>query len=271
MATTKSLGQKNKFDKFYTKPEIAKMLINELNLENYSVIIEPSAGNGSFSRFLSKCIALDIAPENGNIIQQDFFTYFPPPNCGPILVVGNPPFGEQSELAIKFFKHAAEFANTIAFILPRSFRKISIQNKLPLNFWLTKELTIPKNSFLLNDKPYDVPCVFQCWNKLSVPRSKIILPTSSNYFTFVKNKEEADFRVQRVGGKAGKAFLDKNGAISSNYYIKNLTPIPIDDLVQELNKIEYETLEDTVGPKSLPKGEFIYYAEKILEKYFSII
>lgn len=78
MATTKSLGKKDRNDKFYTKPEIAKWLINELKIKkSFTTIIEPSAGNGSFSQFLPNCIALDIAPEAENIIQQDFLTYYP--------------------------------------------------------------------------------------------------------------------------------------------------------------------------------------------------
>lgn len=266
MATTKSLGRKDKNDKFYTKPEIAKKLIDELGEINYTTIIEPSAGNGSFSQFLPGCIALDIEPEAENIIQQDFLTYYPPKDRGPILVIGNPPFGEQSKLALEFFKHAAEFANTIAFIVPRSFRKVSIQNKLPLNFWQIREIEIPSSSFLLNGVEHSVPCMFQVWDKASTLREKIVFPTQSKYFSFTKNIEEADFRVQRVGGNAGKAFLDKNGATSSNYYLINTSKFSNENMVRILNAVKYETVEDTIGPKSLPKGEFIYYSSKQIEK-----
>ena len=37
-------------DKFYTKKEIAKELISYLDVAEYDKIIEPSAGNGSFSK-----------------------------------------------------------------------------------------------------------------------------------------------------------------------------------------------------------------------------
>lgn len=130
--TTKSLGKKEKNDKIYTKPEIAAQLLKELDLYSYSLVVEPSAGNGAFSNLISNCTALDIEPENEKIIKQDFFTFIPKQSN--VLVIGNPPFGEQSTLAIKFFNHAAEFASTIAFILPKSFRKVSVQNKLNLSF-----------------------------------------------------------------------------------------------------------------------------------------
>ena len=144
--TTKSLGQKNLNDKFYTKPAVAKQLINILDLQKYDLIIEPSAGNGSFSKNIANCLALDLFPEDESILQQDFFSFIPPKanNC---LVIGNPPFGQQAKLAIAFFRHAANFANTIAFILPKSFKKHSIQNRLPLNFHLEQEYELPENSF----------------------------------------------------------------------------------------------------------------------------
>ena len=263
--TTKSLGQKEINDKFYTKPLIAKQLIDKVNLEQYDLIIEPSAGNGSFSKQLPKCIALDLVPEDSSIIKQNFFTFFPPENkkC---LVIGNPPFGQQSKLAIDFFRHSAKFADTIAFILPKSFKKHSIQNRLPLNFHLTYEEELPKNSFILLEEEYDVPCIFQIWNKQNSEREKFSFPMKTDLLVFTKNPIEADFRVQRVGGSAGHAFLDKNGAISSNYYLINKSCYSNLELVENINKIIFPSINDTVGPRSLPKGEFIYELENFLQK-----
>lgn len=263
---TKSLGQKHSLDKFYTKPEIAKECLELIDLDKYNLIIEPSAGNGSFSNLIPNCLAMDIEPENNKILKQDFFTYTP--NIQEkILVIGNPPFGQQATLAINFFNHAADFSDTIAFILPKSFKKYSIQNKLNLYFYLEQEKDLPKNSFLLNNQPYDVPCTFQIWNKKEVKRDKIKLPTTSKYFDFTKDIAQADFRIQRVGGKAGQAFLDKNGALSSNYYLINKTKIEINKLIFLLNQIKYEGITDTVGPKSLPKGEMILKIEQKIKEY----
>lgn len=235
--TTKSLGQKNKFDKFYTNINIAQYCLSKIDLTQYDLIIEPSAGNGAFSNQINNCIALDIEPEDPKIIQQDFFTFYPAKEYNKILVVGNPPFGQQSTLAVKFFNHAATFADTIAFILPRSFKKYSLQNQLNLYFKLIYAEDLPENSFILENKAYNVPCVFQIWSRQNQKRDKIKLKTTSNFIEFTKNIEEADFRIQRVGGNAGKAFMDKNGALSSNYYIINKTGIPTQDLIMLLNKI----------------------------------
>lgn len=263
--TTKSLGRKNALDKFYTKYDIAARLIKNFNFSNYDLIIEPSAGNGAFSKQIQNCLALDIAPQDDSIIQQDFFT-FSPSSKGKILTIGNPPFGEQAKLAIDFFNYAAKFSTTIAFILPKSFKKISIQNRLDLNFHLVKEEELPTDSFLLEGEDYSVPCVFQIWERKNEKRVKIKMPTTSDYFDFTKDKEKADFRIQRVGGKAGVAFNDKEGAISSNYYLINKSQFSTEELVKILNTVVYYSLEDTVGPKSLPKGELISESNIILQE-----
>ena len=72
-------------DKFYTNLDIAKRCIERTNekviLDNFDIVIEPSAGGGSFSHQLkhNNVIAMDISPEkyDKNIIQQDFLTYYP--------------------------------------------------------------------------------------------------------------------------------------------------------------------------------------------------
>ena len=50
-----------------------------------------------------------------------------------IHIIGNPPFGRQSSLAIKFIKKSAEFCDSISFILPKSFKKDSLKKHFPLN------------------------------------------------------------------------------------------------------------------------------------------
>ena len=69
--TTKSLGQKNQFDKFYTKPSIIGECIKLLNFDEFDCIIEPSAGSGNFLQFLPHFFAYDIVPEGNNIIKAD--------------------------------------------------------------------------------------------------------------------------------------------------------------------------------------------------------
>ena len=125
---------RNTIDKFYTKPNIAKLCTNALKkhikINSTDLIIEPSAGNGAFIDELKMLTCehrfYDIEPENEEIIKQDFleFDYSRyKETYSKIHVIGNPPFGRQSSVAIKFIKKSCEFCDDCSFILPKSFKK----------------------------------------------------------------------------------------------------------------------------------------------------
>lgn len=267
---TKSRGQKDKLDRFYTPLEIAHKCVSLLDLSKYDCIIEPSAGTGNFltALGLNSVYAYDVAPASSehNIIEADWFkldkTQFR--NFKSILVIGNPPFGQQNSLAVNFFNEAARFSNTIAFVLPLSFKKDSVQNRLDLNFHLVKELNLQECEFLLpSEEKIMVPCVFQIWERKEKPRTKAKLKTTSQFFSFVE-KTKADFRIQRVGGNAGKASFDLTKSPNSNYFIKNLSELSNEDFVEKVNNLIFPSVAFTVGPKSLSKGEMISVIEENL-------
>lgn len=259
---TKSLGRKDNLDKFYTKTEIAEICVNNLKdfllekVDDY-LFIEPSAGNGVFLSYFKKYIAFDIMPEDDRIIKKDWFDVDKNQFLGKkVIIIGNPPFGVQGKLAIDFFNESS-FADYIAFILPRSFRKPSIQTRLNKNFFLVKENILPKNSFLLNGEDYNVNCVFQIWEKRNEERTVKKRRLTSNFFDFTKDVEKATCSVRRVGAAAGKASLNKNFSPQSNYFLINKTEMSDEDFVNFLNSLTHEVAADTVGPKSLSKSELI--------------
>ena len=181
----------DRLDKFYTKKAIVEKCISVLELDKYEVIVEPSAGSGAFLEFLpnNKTVALDIEPDNLSITKMDFFDTKPNPQYT-YLVIGNPPFGKNSSLAKRFFNHAATFAKTIAFIVPRTFRKVSTTNQLCLHYHKTHEIVLPIDAFELPDgTPYSVPSVFQVWERKSPQRQKAILPSEHADFTFLSAKD----------------------------------------------------------------------------------
>ena len=101
----------------------------------------------------------DIQPENEEISQLDYLNFNKDivkhkikENTN-IHIIGNPPFGRGGSNAIKFINKAAEFADTIAFILPRSFRKESRQRRVDKNFWLIKDIDLFEEScFIFEDE-----------------------------------------------------------------------------------------------------------------------
>ena len=116
----------NQLDKFYTLPAYSKKCIEKVfelySYDAFDLIIEPSAGNGSFYHQLN-CetdkIGIDIQPEHPDIMQQDYLYYTPPVNKKKIMVIGNPPFGRVSSTAVA--NDRSEDAETTA---PRSAVKI---------------------------------------------------------------------------------------------------------------------------------------------------
>ena len=262
--TTKSGGNKDVLDRFYTKPEVAEKLLTLIDVNSFEIVVEPSAGAGSFSNLIPECVAYDISPEHDSIKQADWLTLdkniF---NDKKVLVLGNPPFGTNGNLAKKFIVESAKFAHTVAFILPKSFKKISVKNGIPRHLHLVTEEDIAENAFVFEGAEYSVPCVFQVWESRQYLRSKVKQATSSDLIQFV-SKEDADFRIQRVGGNAGKASYDLSRAESSNYFVKNTSGWSNDFLISVMNNLEHPYLNDVAGPRSLSKGELIFALEEVL-------
>ena len=156
---------KQNLDKFYTQPQIAKQcyqfLINLYPSVQNQMFLEPSAGSGNFLDCLAHYTALDIKPEDDRIIEQDFLKWQPTQEH--FITIGNPPFGQRSKLAIQFFNYAANFSDIIAFIVPVSFMKWSVQKELNKNFSLIDYFYLEENSFLSDNKPFSVRTVFQVW------------------------------------------------------------------------------------------------------------
>ncbi len=168
---------KNKFDEYFTKPEIAQKLFDKFckivgakeDLTKF-IWIEPSVGNGAFFEILPQNkIGIDIKQTEFGTIQSDFLAYNLPksPNQ-PFIVIGNPPFGHRGVLALEFIKHAAN-ADFVAFILPMFFQSLgkgSIRYRVPQNLHLLYEEVLPKNSFYTpSGKDADVHCCFQIYSK----------------------------------------------------------------------------------------------------------
>ena len=95
-----------------------------------------------------------------------------------------------------------EKTKLIAFILPKSFKKESMQKCFNLYFSLDDEFDLPNNSFTINNKIHDVPCIFQVWIRRD--KKRYVKPTQKpKSFTYVKKHETPQFSLRRVGVYAG--------------------------------------------------------------------
>ena len=270
---TKGL-KRNIIDKYYTKDSVVDLCLNlvkthiQINVDD--LIIEPSAGNGSFITGIKSITSnykfYDLEPENSEIIKQDYLLYDHASitgGLGKIHVIGNPPFGRQSSLAIKFIKKSCEFCNSISFILPKSFKKDSLKKTFPLNFHLVFEIDLPEKSFLVDGAEHNVETVFQIWEKKTTNRSVTEKIEPLN-FVFVGKTENPDISFRRVGVNAGAidTKIDEK-SIQSHYFIKFTNGKSITDNITQLSTIIYD-FNNTVGPKSISKQELLKEFNKML-------
>jgi hypothetical protein len=274
MLQTQEIGLKrNTIDKYYTSQDAVQICINaiknNIQISENDMCVEPSAGNGSFIPGIKSLFTnykfYDLEPEDDEIYKQDYLLFdsnVVMNGYDKIHIVGNPPFGRQSSLSIKFIKKSCEYCHTISFILPKSFKKDSLKKHFPLNFHLVHESDLPYNSFLVDNKPHDVPCVFQIWSKKYENRSAPDKLYPDKY-SFVKKDENPDISFRRVGVNAGKIDTEiEKKSEQSHYFIKFDEPIS-NELFSKLNNVVYQCKDNTVGPKSISKQELIKEFNKL--------
>lgn len=259
-------------DQFFTTPLTAKLCLEFLLSyidSNKISWIEPSAGSGVFLNaaknvgFPNASAAYDLMPqadgvELANFLEKDLSSVFKEKTLR--LCLGNPPFGKNSSLAVKFFNHASKNCDMIAMIFPATFAKDSLKNKLDKSFHLVGELDLGSTFFDFVEEKRLVPVVFQIWKKSDVKRINADKKLTSKHFLFV-SKEEADFAIQRVGAAAGKVKLNLEGlASASHYFIKAVSA----DVKEKFESIDWVHIKyKTAGNPSIAKPELISELEKL--------
>jgi hypothetical protein len=253
--------RKNTKDQYYTKSSVAKKCIDSIrgwlpDSESYQWI-EPSAGNGVFLKILPSTfdkIGIDIEPKSSDIQQGNFLDWTPISQKKRVFF-GNPPFGRQGSLAKSFIKHAAQYADIIAFILPRSFVKPSMSRAFPLKFHCIHSEELEKNAFEVNTVEYDVPCVFQIWEK-NVENRIVAEAVKEDGFEYVKHGQPFHIAFKRVGGLAGKCYPSATGYNPQFHYFLKLEDEYVPFIKNIIEKVNLHTFpSNTVGPRSLSKGE----------------
>ena len=266
-------------DKFYTPDATARRCIGQLwrqmGMRADDLFIEPSAGAGAFCRHLpaERTIALDIAPDADGILTGNFLDFEPPVHEGRRIVIGNPPFGRNGALARAFLRHATAFADVIVFILPASFAKPSMQRGIDRHFHLVHQTHLGAAAFETCEGLRKVRTVLQIWERHDHPRAEdVCLQATQEHFEFVRDIEQADLVVRRVGVRAGEVLdippLSDGGALppgysaSSNYYLKSKGCDPA-TLARRLQALDLAAAAAAAVCPSLSKQELVdAYTEK---------
>lgn len=249
------MSKKNKLDQYYTKAAVADWCWEKIidRFGDNALYLEPSAGEGAFLRECVDIEAFDLDPKHPDIRSMDFFDLGNSKLSGKV-VVGNPPFGWASSLALKFINKAS-VAEAVCFILPKTFMKEVFQQKISTNLHLVGEWELPKNSFILCGEDYDVPCCFQIWESREYSRPLLSIKT------YVSEDTEGDSFIRRVGGRAGQFVSGNEFTESTTYRVTCSDDVKtkIEKLYPEIKKVASQT----AGVRSITLKEINH----ILTKY----
>ena len=254
-------------DGTFTTPEVAMECMDEFLAHikrrrlSRRLFIEPSAGAGVWLDALPdrfRRVAYDLNPQDTRIEQKNFYDLEVPAGA---VVFGNPPFGFAAAEAVRFFNHAATGATMIAFIVPRSFKKQSVQSRLSDDFHLQHCHDLPAYSFEVNGVSHDVPCCFQIWYRTGKKREIKKTEIKNPWFEFVQPRQ-ADLCVRRVGGQAGRLLQGTQHSPSSTYFLAAKVPHKV--LRAALSSIDLTIVDQTAGVRSISKRELVALVAEVM-------
>lgn len=266
------LNNSKKLDKFYTLQNVASACIEQLNIHDYDLVVEPSAGSGSFFNNIvhPNKVGMDVEPECDGIQQQDWFTYTINPNYSRVLVIGNPPFGKRNKLSVEFVKKATSTPNvqTVAFILPNVWNKHTLQKHIHRSFRIKSILELPNNSFTLDNILYNVPCSFFIMDRSTGldlrfdPKKHVDTPD----FIFGTKDDYTFFTM----GSAPYNIKDVPSINNRGYYIKVKNGVDIDMVRARFKKADWTGYSSANGgvywltkPELVARYCFLYHGYSI--------
>jgi hypothetical protein len=204
-------------EQYYTPKPLASELVEQIQRVlgplAGKTVLEPAGGTGAFIEATlgagaAKVISFDIEPlhelvQEGNFLEQEI-------SERNLITVSNPPFGRNNSLSIPFFNHAASFSDAICFIVPRSWRKWSVTNRLDLQFELILDVDleldyVDADGLPLSNKSHLATC-FQIWKKTGNTR-KIVKVQDQGIIEKV-SPDQADVSLTIFGYGCGKVKTD---------------------------------------------------------------
>jgi predicted RNA methylase len=133
-------------EQYYTPRDLASSLVSKVErlVSDFSsrIVLEPAGGTGAFVEAAKafgakKVLSVDIEPKHSDVSRANYLEA--PMKFKDAITISNPPFGRNNSLSIPFFNRAADHSEYIAFIVPRSWRKWSVINRLDRRFHLVHD------------------------------------------------------------------------------------------------------------------------------------
>lgn len=142
LGNTRVTGKEQYYTPADLSREILEKVCSKIDAPTRRVFLEPAGGTGSFidaakALGFTQIVSMDIEPKHELVEEMDFLES--QLDVSSAVCVTNPPFGRNNSLSVPFFNKAAEYSDIIAFIVPRSWRKWSVLNRLNMSFHLVDD------------------------------------------------------------------------------------------------------------------------------------
>ena len=259
-------------EQFYTPNDLADRLVafvaKAIPDFKKRTVLEPAGGTGAFVEAAeragaAKVLSVDIEPKHQRVSKANFLEH--EIEHRDAVTISNPPFGRNNSLSIPFFNRAAAYSEYICFIVPRSWRKWSVINRLDRNFELIhdEDLQIDyvddagKRIVIQNR----LNTCFQIWRRTGTPRP--LIKVVDNGFVTKTAPEEADLALTVFGFACGKVDLEfERKPNSTKMFLKLNHP----KALEALQKADFERFyKNTAYTEALSLQEINYLLnERIL-------
>ena len=217
-------------DAHFTREDEAKRLTRKF-VELYDPArcrryLEPSCGGGAFVNALidagvprDHIRSLDIDPKNQADVHGDFLQSTHESlgieDWQHVIVIGNPPFGRNGDLARAFLNKACEYGRLIAFVVPRGMQGANCCGNVKSNLGLIHEEQVG------DFETTTARCNWQVWRLGDRPAYRPEEPEidTEGLYEFVP-LEDANVVVRRVGNQAGRIVGYNGSGAGNRYFIK---------------------------------------------------
>ena len=200
-------------EQFYTPTQLADRLVAVVAkvVPDFTTrtVLEPAGGTGAFVEAAeragaAKVLSIDIEPKHARVAKANFLEHVVPEHDA--ITISNPPFGRNNSLSIPFFNRAADHSEYICFIVPRSWRKWSVINRLDFRFELIHDedlqIDYVDESGVRIVVQNRLNTCFQIWRRTETLREPIRVPDHG--FVTKTTPELADVSLTVFGFNCGK-------------------------------------------------------------------
>jgi hypothetical protein len=173
--------------------------------------LEPAGGTGAFINVIrnhgyNDIISYDIEPKHPDVQHTEDFLTLDLSNLNHCITLTNPPFGRANKLSIPFFNKCALVSDYIGFLIPKSWRKWTVINRLDSNFHLVTDIDLDVDFIYDEDTNQKskgkLNTIFQVWERREYKREKIVV--ENREYIKKTTPENADVSLTIFGRGCGK-------------------------------------------------------------------